>query len=103
MTIKTSKTLWVGKGAYFFLNGESRKQRGCKPLTEDQKSKIWERIKNSYRYKNGMVRIDDNSFGGGDGTYYGKWTSWSIDTISKMLDDKGYKYRNGKQIEYINV
>lgn len=103
MKVKTSKTIWIGKKAYFFLEAEGRKQRGCKPLSKEQKEKIWRRIKGLSTFKNGQYQITDNHFGGGDGTYNGKWWDWSIDTVIEMLEENGFKYRVGRKQEYIKV
>ena len=96
---KVSKTIWIGKKAYFYLDAEERKQRGCKPLTKEQTNSHWKRIKNSPRFKNGQYRVENGSFGGGDGTYNGRWWEWSVDTVCTMLDEGGFKYRVGKTID----
>ena len=103
MKVKHSRTIWVGKKAYFFLNRESRKQRGCKPLSKEQEEKLWRKIKNLSKFKNGQYQIDDDSFGGGDGTYNGKWWDWSLDDIIGMLERNGFKYRAGKKVECIEI
>lgn len=101
--IHKSRTIWIGKKAYFFLNREGRKQRGCKPLSKEQEEKIWRRIKNLSKFRNGQYKIDDGSFGGGDGTYDGKWWDWSLDYIMKLLDENGFSYRKGRTVEYIEL
>lgn len=101
--IRKSRTLWIGKKAYFFLRREERKQRGCKPLTEKQEENVWRKIKASPNFRNGQYQIDNDSFGGGDGTYEGKWWAWSVDYIMKMLDDNGLSYRKGHVVEYIDL
>lgn len=101
MKVKTSHTIWIGENAYLFLSEEERKQRGCKPRSNLQKEKVWERVKKSPRCRNGQYNVSNNSFGGGDGTYNGRWCSWSVEDIIKMLDKNGFEYRNGEEIEYI--
>ena len=92
-------SILVGKDAYFFLNREERKQRGCKPLTEQQEDRIWNRVS-----KDGAkTMLDKDSLGGGDGTYYGRWWSWSLETLKAMLDEGGFGYEDGPEIEYMNI
>lgn len=99
MSEHATTTILVGKTAYFYLARESRKQRGCKPLSKESENKVWDRIEK----KNGKAVLSDLSLGGGDGTYDGKWWPWSVDTLKKMLDKGGYKYKEGKEFKYINV
>jgi hypothetical protein len=89
------KTILVDKEAYLYLNEISRKERGCSPLTETQKDRIWSR---AFKY-NGKRVLDDDSIGGGDGTYCGKWWSWSLETIKDMLTKAGFKFEDGPDIE----
>ena len=103
MRAKTSRTIWIGKNAYLFLDEEERKQRGCKPLSNDQKEKLWERLKKSPRFRNGQYNVYNNSFGGGDGTYNGRWRSWPVEEIIRMLEKNGLEYQNGEEMEYIEV
>lgn len=104
MKSKTSKTLWIGKKAYMYLDDESRRQRGCKVFSKEAKDNLWKHLSTcESRFKNGRVQIDDKTFGGGDGTYYGKWWSWNVQTLKEMLDKAGFKYKEGKDIEFIEV
>ena len=91
-----TNTILVDKDTYFFLNDESRRQRGCSPLDEKQKDKMWKRM---YKYKEKKL-IDNDTLGGGDGTYNGHWWSWSLETIKDMLNEAGLEYENGPEIEY---
>ena len=94
-----SKTILVSRNAYFYLDRLSRIQRGCKPLTVQQEEKFWKSI-----YKiNGKAQLSDNSMGGGDGTYYGKWWSWNVETLKRMLDDGGFKYQEGEDLYYFHA
>lgn len=95
-----TETIYIGRDAYMFLDREQRKQRGCKPISKESEDRLWKRI---MKDKQGRCLVDDNSFGGGDGTYYGKWWSWSVSTIKNMLDEAGFTYEPGKPMEYINV
>lgn len=97
---KVSKTIFIGKEAHLFLSREQRKQRGCKPLPDEVEEKAWNRM---YKNKNGMKMVDDNSYGGGDGTYRGKWWGWNVDTIKAMLNEANLPYIEGEPIEYFEV
>lgn len=82
-----------------FLRREQRKQRGCKPLTEKQEEGVWSRLIKI----NGKARLTDISLGGGNGTYEGKWWSWSVDDLKAMLDKAGFTYEDGPDVEYMMV
>lgn len=98
----TSETIWIGKDAYMYLDREERRQRGCRTLTAEAENAMWERIttRRGTNAKDGMIRVNDDSFGGGDGTYNGKWWGWNIPTVKQMLDDAGFTYRTGEKITY---
>lgn len=98
---RISRSIWIGKEAYFFLNRECRKQRGCRPLTEEQEKKFWKRLEIAVSVKNGKYQVTDNSFGGGDGTYNGRWWPWSVDDIERMLNQAGFEYEEGEEVIYI--
>lgn len=97
--VHVSKSIWIGENAYMYLNRIQRQQRGCKPLTEKSEKRLWGRI-NKWDDK---YQVTDNSFGGGDGTYNGKWWAWDIKTVKAMLDDAGFTYDDGEDVEYINA
>lgn len=101
MKEKTRNTLIISKEAYFFLEDESRKQRGCKPLGDEQKERIYRRYVR--KTPDGRMIVNDDSLGGGDGTYNGKWWSWSVDDLKRMLDEKGFSYEDGETEKYIPV
>lgn len=96
----TSQTILVGKESYLYLDRISREQRGCKPLTPDQEDRLWSKCRLN---ADGLRSCNNYSLGGGDGTYHGRWWSWSVDTLKKMLDEANLPYEDGEPIEYINV
>lgn len=98
-----SKVIWTSKKAYFFLNAISRKSKGLEPLTDNGKENLWKRLKTGGNIKNGQVEITDNSFSFGSGTYESAWRIVTVDEIIKILEDNGFKYRNGKPFEYYNL
>ena len=97
--VNTTKTIWIDREAYFFLKRLSREQRGCQPLTQEVEDRLWNRVRKTGE----LYQCDDNSFGGGDGTYHGRWWSWSVDTIKSLLDEAGLSYTEGEDVEYISV
>lgn len=96
------ESIYIPKEAYLRLNELSRRQRGCKPLSEDVQEEMWCRIPDC-RKKGNMIRVDKDSLGGGDGTYYGKWTSWDVPTLKKMVEDMGFTWEQGENIEYTTI
>lgn len=96
-----SETILVDRDAYFYLRNIMREQRGCVKITKEQDDKIWSKV--LAFGKDGKARLTDLSMGGGDGTYNGKWWSWSVETIKKMLDAAGYKYEESEPYYYVNV
>ena len=96
----TSQTILIGREAHEYLNEIMREQRGCKPLNQEQKDKLWSRIRKSMTDKR---QVDDDSYGGGDGTYWGEWWGWSVDTIKSMLDEAGFEYEKGEPVTWINL
>ena len=99
MKLVKSKSIFIGKEAHFFLDEESRKQRGCKCLSKEAKEKQWMRIPKV----DGLRNVIDDTYGGGDGTYHGKWTSWSVEDIKRMLNEAGLSYVEGPEVEYIDI
>lgn len=95
-----SETIYVSKEAYKALNDISRKQRGCKALTSEQYEKMFARMSGKPCIKNDLIRLDDLSMGGGDGTYYGKWTRWSVADLKKMLSELGFEWKQGEELNY---
>lgn len=83
---KTLSQIGVSKEGFILLETISRKQRGCKPLSDDQMDGIWSRRRKT---SDGFAILDDESMGGGDGTYHGKWTSWKCDDLKAILSDAG--------------
>lgn len=103
MKTHTSKSIWTSKKAYFFLNTMDRKSKGLEPLSVDGVERLWNYIKLHSDFKNGQVKITDNSFSFGDGTYDSRWRSLTVDEIVSILNENGFKFRNGKAVEYINM
>lgn len=90
------ETILIGRDAYIYLDRESRKQRGCNALTIDQYLRRWNRASKD---ANGLHVTYNFSFGGGDGTYDGKWWDWSVNTLKEMLDKAGYSWEQGPSID----
>ena len=95
------ESIYIPKEAYFLLTQRGRKERGCEPLSEKALESRW--AKALHKRKDNMIRVDKDSLGGGDGTYYGKWTSWDVPTLKAMVEELGFEWEQGEEIEYINV
>lgn len=97
----TSATILIGRDAHEYLEAICREQRGCKPLSAEQKDRQWDRI---LKFKDtGMRQVYDDTYGGGDGTYWGKWWSWSVETIKTMLDEANLPYEESEPITWIDA
>ncbi len=91
------RSIFVDRAAYMFLDAQRRLQRGDRPLTEREQDLLWEK---KLRFcVDGKACLKDGSMGGGDGTAYGKWWSWSIETMTEMLLSAGFSYVDGSEIE----
>lgn len=94
-------TILITKEAHIFLDRIQRQQRGCRPLTEEQENRIWERMPKYVRKDAELRRVNDFTYGGGDGTYYGKWWDWPVEDIKKMLAAAGFTWEDAEPIHYI--
>lgn len=103
MKAHTSKSIWTSKKAYFFLSAMDRKSKGLEPLSNDGVERRWNQIKREGHFKNGQVEITDLSFSFGSGTYESRWRAVGVDEIISILNENGFKFRNGKAFEYINL
>ena len=96
----TKESIYIPKEAYFLLDERSRKERGCKSISRETQERMWNRMPDCNK-KGDMVRVDKDSLGGGDGTYWGKWTSWDVPTLKKMVEELGFTWEQGEVIEYM--
>lgn len=98
MVTKNSDVIGVSREAYFYLHRRQIRERGCKPFSVEQEDKHWNKLpKNS----DGLRELTDLSLGGGDGEYYGKWWSWSVNDLRDMLREGGYTWVELGTMEYI--
>lgn len=99
MKVFKSKSIKIGKEAYRYLNSIQREQRGCKALSDEQFDNLWHRA-TKFGEQDFYIATND-SFGGGDGTYNGKWTDWDVDKLKEMLDAQGLPYEDGEDVERV--
>lgn len=92
------ETIYIPKEAYFKLRNRQRVERGGEPLNDEALERSWSRIPAS-RKRGDFIRVDKDSLGGGDGTYNGKWTSWDVPTLKGMVEEMGYTWEQGEEIE----
>ena len=95
----------VNKEAFIYLERLSRAQRGCKPLSPEQLDGIWQRRLAAYSNKqspdvSSLLILDDESMGGGDGSYYGKWSRWSCADLKQILSEAGLTWSELEPIEF---
>lgn len=93
------ETIYIPKEAYFKLRNRQRVERGGEPLDDEILERSWARMPDS-RKDGDMIRVDGDSLGGGDGTYNGKWTSWDVPTLKRMVEEMGYTWKQGEEIEF---
>lgn len=99
-SVRKSEVIGVNKEAYFYLKRIGRAQRGCDPLSTEIEEKIWKRC---HKNKDGLKELDNDSLGGGDGTYDGKWWSWDVSTLRQMLNEGGFTWVEYGERESIAV
>lgn len=97
-----SESIYVSKEAYKTLREIQQVQRGCKPLSDEQYERIFNRMASATR-KGDLIRLMDGSLGGGNGVYAGKWWSWTVSDMKKLLTENGFTWEQGENIEYFNV
>lgn len=96
------ETILIGREAHEYLADKQRKERGFNDLSQEVKDKRWRRMTMHTHYPDKRI-VTNDSYGGGDGMKNGKWWSWSLTDIKKMLDEAGYSYEQGEEEEYFNV
>lgn len=101
------KTIRLPLESLIYLSNEGCRQR----CGYEHSQKYIERLTREYenRYKEqGGKEIWDGCYGGAIGeptnSYEdGRWTSWTIEQVKKMLDKQGLPYVDGGEIEIIDV
>ena len=106
--VHTVNTILLPLESVLYLHEEMHRQRSesGKPLSE----KSIERLKRNFEYfaHEGFKEIHDGDFGGCIGNPHNgweehRWTSWSVKTMAKMLDEKGLPYKFGEPTEIISL
>lgn len=104
-----AKSIKVNWESWFYLHQEEHKQRSetGKPISEKTVEKL---KRNFYNFadKNGMKTILSGDFGGCIGNPINgweerRWTSWTLDEMKKMLDEKGLKWEESEDKEILPV
>lgn len=97
----TSETIYISKEAYRALNDMNCRQIGRKEFTLEQYEKISERMSKAGGMKNGLIRLDELSMGGGWNN--GRWTRWNMTDLKKMLSELGFEWKQGEGLNYTFV
>lgn len=104
MKVKKERTLILPLESVLYLSEECRHQRIGDHLSDKAKEMI---KKNFLKHKDNYL-VYDGSFGGAIGdpknSYEeGRWTSWKIEDMKRMLDKQGLPYKDGEEIETIGI
>lgn len=101
-----AKTIRVPLESWIYLKEQCRNQRCGDHLSERMIEHLKKEMQKEYN-RNGHLLMDKDLGGAiGDPTNSyeeGRWTSWSVEQMKKMLDEKGLPYEDGEEVEYINV
>lgn len=81
-------SIYINCDSFFFIRNIMRQERGYAPL-EDTEAR---RQTFKCQHPTGELQILNNSF-----------DDFPIDRIKKLLTDSGFTYRNGEEVEYINI
>lgn len=108
MKVKKEKTILVPVESWWYLYNKSHEQRSetGRPLSEKTKENLIRRAFNYGEWE--YHKLCNGDLGGciGDPLHAweeGRWTSWSIDEMKQMLDEVDLPYKDGKEIERIEV
>ena len=95
------KSIRVPLESWLYLQNECKKQRCGGEIS----TRFIEMLTKEYnRYdKNGHVLVDGDlggAIGNPENSYEeGRWTSWSIEQMKKMLDEKALPYQDGEEVD----
>lgn len=101
-----SNSILVPLESWMFLQKKGYRERIGKELSEKAiqlRERSFER--NAH---NGKRQLINGDLGGCRGPVEnaweeGRWTSWSIEDMKKMLDEAGLPWEDGEEVEYIAV
>lgn len=100
------KTILVPFESWYYLKNKMRNERLGSDVPTDKK---WlERKFNHTALYDGWGRLMDGDLGGAIGkpenSYEeGRWTSWSVEDMKRMLDEAGLPYKDTKDTEVIGI
>lgn len=94
---RTVKQMMIGKEAFIFLNQTMREQRGFGLATDEVNDRMWAK---AVKF-GGKYCAYDGCFGGANER--GKWTSWKVDDMKRMLKEAGIPYDCAEDGEIINI
>lgn len=103
---RKSPTLLVPLESYLYLQEKSYSERIGKSRSDKAKERL---IRNFEQFSvDGMKQLMNGDLGGCKGKpenawEEGRWTSWSVDEMAKILDEAGLPWKKGEDAEYIAV
>ena len=104
-------TILLPLESYLWLHEEGFKQRNERGETK-LSDKSRDRLTNNFHQhkvkSTGLYAAHDGNFGGCNGDPHnaweeGRWTSWTVEDMAKMLDENGLPYEIGEPTEVIPV
>ena len=104
MRIRKDKAIKVTWDGYLYLSEEQHRQR-CESGKPFSKRAI-ESLKRSFELNGGIMY--DGSRGGCIGSPINaweerRWTSWSVEDMKRMLNEKGFKWEDAGERESIDI
>lgn len=94
----TAKAIEVSLSSYLYLQNRCRLERLGKSLPDKGICHLTRSFNQFAR--DGFITLMDRDLGGAE---RGKWTSWSADEMSQMLDKEGLEWKPAEDVEYIAV
>ena len=99
-----SKSIEVPFESFLFLQEECFRQRNERGMTHFSENHI-ARLRKGYESCKPVKYLMSGSLGGCNGSPIhaweeGRWTSWTVDDMKRMLDENGLPWKDGPEIEH---
>lgn len=89
------KTIFMNLEGYVYLCSRQRTERGYE--VNQSNIDFWTKVFEKEN-RDGFIDISDKGLGGGIGsTNWNTWTSWSVEDMAKMLNEKKLPYKFGER------
>ena len=108
--IKKVNCIKTNMDGIIYLSLKGRNQRRETPLTKEQEAKSIAYLERTYTniWKDGIIHVDDDDFGGCNGDPHngweeGRWTSWTAAECARMLTEAGIWWEEDEPHEVITI